>query len=143
MFRGKARCSMSERWRVASNGPGTAASPPPPRRLLDMGCSGGFSTNEMAKAFPGTDITGLDLSPHFLAAAKLQYPDLRFKHGLAEETGFPDASFDVVTLNFLLHELPLSASRAVLKEARRVLAPGGVLAILDVDPRCLLKLPPY
>jgi len=113
-----------------------------PATLLDMGCSGGFSTFEMAKAFPGVDTTGIDLSPHFLAVASKTYPQLNFKHRLAEDTKFEDESFDVVTLNFLLHECPKASSEAILSEAFRVLKPGGVLAVLDVDPRRLLELPP-
>merc|ERR1719277_2452569 len=61
---------------------------------------------------------------------------------MAEATGLPDESVDVVTFNYLLHELPLAASRAALREACRVLKPGGMVAVLDVDPRRLLELPP-
>jgi len=55
---------------------------------------------------------------------------------------FADSTFDVVTINFLLHELPLATTREVLCEARRVLRPGGILSVLDLDARRLLELPP-
>jgi len=142
MFRGAAREVIAETWFAAR---GMSADEQPtegPKTLLDIGCSGGFSTQEMAKAFPGVEATGVDLSPYYLSVAKFLYPQHRFMHALAEETGLPDESFDVVTLNFLLHELPLDASRATLREACRLLAPGGMIAILDVDPRRLLELPP-
>ena len=54
----------------------------------------------------------------------------------------PDNSFDMVAFNFLLHELPLDVSRRALREAARVLRPRGLVAVLDVDPRRLLELPP-
>jgi ubiquinone/menaquinone biosynthesis C-methylase UbiE len=140
MFRGAARDAMAEYWTLSHSDPSPAAAP---STLLDVGCSGGFSTHEMTRAFPGVEAMGIDLSPHYLAVAQHTYPELSFVHGLAERTGLPDASFDVVTLNFLLHELPLAATQEVLKEAYRVLKPGGMIAVLDVDPRRLLELPPF
>ena len=40
------------------------------RDALDVGCSAGTSTQHLAEAFPAAEITGLDLSPHFLAVAE-------------------------------------------------------------------------
>mmetsp|Transcript_41797 Transcript_41797/g.108248 ORF Transcript_41797/g.108248 Transcript_41797/m.108248 type:complete len:425 (+) Transcript_41797:102-1376(+) len=142
MFRGSARREIAEYWR-SSHLVSIDGLPEQPRTLLDLGCSGGFSTNQMAEAFPGVEATGLDLSPYYLSVAQHTYSDMTFVHGRAESTGLTDASFDVVTLNFILHELPLEASQEVIREAYRLLAPGGVIAILDVDPRRLLELPPF
>jgi len=143
LFRGAARDSIAQYWSTVHGEITGDSQLPAPRTLVDLGCSGGFSTKEMSLAFPGVQCTGLDLSPHCLAVAKQCYPEFRFLHGLAERTDFPDGSFDVVTLNFILHELPLAASSEVLAEAFRLLAPGGIIAILDVDPRRLLELPPF
>ncbi|CAJ1386444.1 unnamed protein product [Effrenium voratum] len=134
-FRGGARRAIQDFW--------AAGADKDPETLLDLGCSGGFSSKEMSKAFPTTKVSGMDLSPYFLSVAKQCYPQIEFLHGNAESTGLPDESFDVVTLNFLLHELPLDASRKVLREASRLLKPGGVLAVLDVDPKQLSALPPF
>mmetsp|Transcript_62156 Transcript_62156/g.148274 ORF Transcript_62156/g.148274 Transcript_62156/m.148274 type:complete len:415 (+) Transcript_62156:161-1405(+) len=134
-FRSTARNTFADAWRERK---GTEL----PKNLLDMGCSCGFSTADMVRAFPGVSATGLDLSPYFLAAAKRQYPELDFVHRLAEETEFAANSFDVVTINFLLHEVPLETSQKILAECHRILKPGGMLAILDVDPKRLLELPP-
>jgi ubiquinone/menaquinone biosynthesis C-methylase UbiE len=138
LFRGAARTSINDYWQETRTEPGAAA-----QKLLDVGCSGGFSSNEMAKVFPEAKITGVDLSPYFLSVAKHTYPHLDFVHANAEDTKLPAESQDVAALNFILHELPLEASRAVLQEMHRVTAPGGVIAILDVDPRRLLELPPF
>merc|ERR1719343_864791 len=143
MYRGVAREAISGYWHSVCGGQlGADDSVVLPRTLLDIGCSGGFSTQEMSTAFPGVRAIGLDLSPYFLSVAKLTYPEHEFRHGMAESTGMPDNSVDAVTFNFLLHELPLAASQAALREAHRVLRPGGMLAVLDVDPRRLLELPP-
>eukprot|EP00929_Paragymnodinium_shiwhaense_P031625 TRINITY_DN17673_c0_g1_i1.p1 TRINITY_DN17673_c0_g1~~TRINITY_DN17673_c0_g1_i1.p1 ORF type:complete len:426 (+),score=101.18 TRINITY_DN17673_c0_g1_i1:113-1390(+) len=135
-YRGAARDAVKAKWQSLHG------EERQPTRLLDVGCSGGFSTSEMAKAFPDVQATGIDLSPHFLAVASITYPEFKFEHRMAEATKFEDESFDVVTLNFLLHECPRETSQQILKEAYRVLKPGGVLSVLDVDPRRLLELPP-
>ena len=45
----------------------------------------------------------------------------------------------------LFHELPQSAAIAILNEARRLLRPGGHLAIMDMNPKSEIysKMPPY
>ena len=50
---------------------------------------------------------------------------------LAESLRYADASFDTTILFFLLHELPQDARRAALREAIRVLRPGGQLLIAE------------
>lgn len=138
MYRGAARAAIAEKWaKVHGWRPST------PRRLLDVGCSGGYSTEQMAQVFPGVEAVGLDLSPHFLAVASHTYPELQFVHGQAEQLPFQEGEFDVVTFNYIAHELPKAASIQALEEAWRVTAPGGMVAVLDVDPRRLLELPPF
>jgi ubiquinone/menaquinone biosynthesis C-methylase UbiE len=60
---------------------------------------------------------------------------IRYVHGLGEACGLPDDSIDLVSYQFVVHECPEAAIRAQLAEARRVLRPGGVLMIVDNDPR--------
>jgi SAM-dependent methyltransferase len=48
------------------------------------------------------------------------------------------ASFDLVTLQYVCHELPASATRAVLAEVARLLRPCGVVALVDQDPESAL-----
>jgi len=49
-----------------------------------------------------------------------------------EATGLPTASQDVVSIQFVLHEAPAQGRAALLAEARRVLKPGGLLAVVDI-----------
>jgi SAM-dependent methyltransferase len=68
------------------------------------------------------------------APSSTTLPAITWHHGAAEATGLPDAAYDLITLQFVCHELPQSATRAVLAEASRLLRPGGVIALVDQDP---------
>ncbi|AFY81585.1 class I SAM-dependent methyltransferase [Oscillatoria acuminata] len=120
-----------------------------PQAILDLGCSVGMSTVALQKLYPQATLTGLDLSPYFLAVAQYKseqhYPDITWVHAAAESTGLADASFDLVSSCLMFHELPADASRQILQEARRLLRPGGHLAIMDMNPQSEIyaKMPPY
>lgn len=45
-----------------------------------------------------------------------------------------DRSEDLVTASYLVHELPADSTRSFLRDARRVLKPKGVVALVDGDP---------
>jgi ubiquinone/menaquinone biosynthesis C-methylase UbiE len=127
----------------------TAAIPTLPRDILDIGCSVGMSTFALAAVYPQAKFTGLDLSPYFLAVANYRSFERNAKinwvHATAESTGLADASFDLVSICLVCHELPQSASRQIFQEARRLLRPGGYLAIMDMNPKSEVyaKMPPY
>lgn len=106
-----------------------------PRRILDLGCGTGTQTLALKKAFPLATVTGLDLSPYMLAVAdhKAQQANLsiHWRSGLAEATGLPDQQFDLITAALLFHETPPTISQAILREAFRLLTPGGQMLVLD------------
>ena len=118
----------------------------PVHNALDLGCSVGVSTLALADWLEARQAThgggpvrvqGLDLSPQMLAVARVRDGKGRiaaWHHAAAEATGLPAASFDLVTLQYVCHELPAAATRAVLAEAARLLRPGGVIALVDQDP---------
>jgi ubiquinone/menaquinone biosynthesis C-methylase UbiE len=124
---------------------------PDPQVILDIGCSVGMSSFALQALYPQAQITGIDLSPYFLAVAQYQAQrrnlaqPITWVHAAAEATGFPDASFDLVSAHLVFHELPQSAAVEILREARRVLRPGGHLAIMDMNPHSevFAKMPPY
>ena len=115
-------------------------------RVVDLGCSVGVSTQALARwlnaraeanGVLAPTLIGLDLSPEMLSVARVR--DLQglvndWRHAAAEDTGLATASVDLVSLQFVCHELPQSATRAVLAEAFRLLRPGGVLLMVDQDP---------
>ncbi len=123
--------------------------PNSPERILDIGCSVGMSTLALQETFPQAQITGLDLSPYFLAVARSRSgkapASITWKHAPAESTDLPAASFDLVSACLLFHELPQQAARQILREARRLLRPGGTMALMDMNPRSEVyaSMPPY
>ncbi|EFJ05194.1 hypothetical protein SELMODRAFT_137556 [Selaginella moellendorffii] len=127
----------------------------PVSQVLDVGCSVGLSTIYLAEAFPSAQVTGLDLSPYFLAVAqhkekqriadgKLQRNPIRWRHANGEHTGFPSCTFDIVSIAYVIHECAVHATKGLLKEAYRILKPGGTIAITDNSPKSkiLQSLPP-
>ena len=115
-----------------------------PRRILDLGCGTGSTTLMLKQAFPQAQVTGLDLSPYMLVMAdhkaKTAGLNIQWRHGNAEETGFPDASFDVVTASLLFHETPPTATKSILRECFRLLMPGGEVLILDGNQKTLRQV---
>ena len=120
--------------------------------ILDLGCSVGISTIELHRYFSQKqqqpiNTIGLDLSPYMLAVAKTtdtQQEISQWLHGLGESTGLADNSLDLVTLQFLIHELPRQATVKIFEEVLRILKPGGVMAIVDNNPASAViqNLPP-
>ena len=120
--------------------------------ILDLGCSVGISTLSLHRYFfqrqdRTIDTIGLDLSPYMLAVAQTsdtQQEVSQWIHGLGEATGLADNSLDLVTLQFVIHELPRQATTAIFKEVLRILKPGGVMGIVDNNPASpvIQSLPP-
>ena len=114
----------------------------PPTTIVDLGCGVGMSTLALQDIYPQAQITGVDLSPYFLAVASYRTAqnqnssqDINWLNVAAEDTGLPDNSCDLVSACLVFHELPLSAAQEIILEARRILRPGGHLAIMDMNPR--------
>jgi ubiquinone/menaquinone biosynthesis C-methylase UbiE len=112
-----------------------------PRRILDLGCGTGSTTLMLKQRFPEAEVIGLDLSPYMLVRAEHKAEaaalDIHFRHGNAEKTGYPDASFDLVTASLLFHETPPAISLKILQETFRLLTSGGQVLILDGSQRTL------
>ena len=112
-----------------------------PRRIIDLGCGTGSTTLMLKQAFPDAEVMGVDLSPYMLVMADRKAAEaelaIQWRQGNAENTGLPNASFDVVTASLLFHETPPHVTRSILREAFRLLVPGGQVIILDGNQKSL------
>lgn len=103
--------------------------------VLDAGCGTGTLLAQLRRQAPNAQLFGLDASTGMLAQARRslvgQRIELRF--GDACRLPFPDAAMDLVILASVLHYLRRPS--VACAEARRVLRPGGTLAIIDYLPR--------
>ena len=121
-----------------------------PQNILDLGCSVGMSSFALQECYPTAQVTGLDLSPYYLAVAqykaqKHQITSVNWKHAAAESTGLTEGTYDMVSSFLMFHELPQTASREIVQEAYRLLRPGGYFTMMDMNPQSPIygKMPPY
>ncbi|RKD94031.1 class I SAM-dependent methyltransferase [Halopiger aswanensis] len=100
-------------------------------RVLDVGCGTGVISLLLSEL--GHDVTGVDFAPEMLerARAKASAADrsIAFCRGDAETLPLPDDAFELVTARHLVWTLP--NPEAALAEWRRVLEPGGRVALLE------------
>jgi SAM-dependent methyltransferase len=107
-----------------------------PARILDIGCSVGHSTLPYVDAFPEAEVHAIDVS-----AAMVRYAHGRaealgkavhFAQQNAEHTNYPGGHFDLIVSHIMLHETSNRALRNIMRESRRLLAPGGLALHLEV-----------
>ena len=107
-----------------------------PARILDMGCTIGSSTTAWARAFPDAEVHAIDVGAPVLRYAHARSEALgipiHFSQQNAERTEFPDASFDLVVSQILIHETSLRSMPRIFGETRRLLKPGGVMLHMDI-----------
>lgn len=90
--------------------------------ILDVGCSGGISTEYILRGFPNaSSVYGLDLAVSSF-----------------HNNAFQKETFDIIIIcNFLFHEVPPDTTRVIFKEMLRLLKEGGILAVVDLDPEII------
>lgn len=107
-------------------------SPSPEKRALDLGCGTGNYTFAFAGEFKS--IIGLDINIDMLSAARAKsrqcnYSGIEFVLGDAVNTKFEDEQFDAIWSVSTLHYLKGTRQLWLLKEAFRILRPGGRLVV--------------
>ena len=113
------------------------------KRVLEVGCGTGELLRAVSRGATPARLVGLDPDQGMLdqAGAKFRASGVAAELvlGYAEALPFPDGSFDVVLSSLMFHHLDAATKRTALREWRRVLAPGGVLVLVDFGaPRSAL-----
>jgi ubiquinone/menaquinone biosynthesis C-methylase UbiE len=123
-------------YRDALNTPAFLAMLPPVRGLkgLDIGCGEGANTRQIARL--GARMHAIDIAPTFIrhaqAAEQAEALGIIYCTGDGMHLPFGEASFDFATAFMCLMDMPDQA--AVLREAHRVLRPGGFLQFSILHP---------
>jgi SAM-dependent methyltransferase len=98
--------------------------------VLDMGCGPGVETVAYKRAYPDAEVWGVDLSAPFLRFGHVWAEDqglaINFRQASAAETGFEDGKFDLILSHILFHETWHDILPGIMKEAHRLLRPGGI-----------------
>jgi SAM-dependent methyltransferase len=104
----------------------------PGQRVLDLGCGPGTITAGLADAIaPTGTLIAIDREPTQLPLARSAAPTARYAVAGAESLPIATHTLDVVFAHAVFEHLPNPA--AVLTEFRRVLRPGGLLALSSSD----------
>ena len=117
-------------------------------KVLDIGTGSGRLAVPIAREFPEANVTGVDIwqtvwsswglnkerAEKNAIVAKVDDRCL-FQYGSALELPFEDGEFALVVSGFTFHEIRVPDRTVLIKEALRVLAPGGILLICDLFPR--------
>jgi len=110
----------------------------PVRRVLELGCSVGQSTTALRSRFPAAEVWGIDVAAPMVSYARWRAgrlrSDVRFRRQAAEDIAFADQSFDLVYASLLFHEVPVPVGRRIVAQVARVLRPGGVFIVSDLNP---------
>jgi len=96
-----------------------------PRRIIDLGCGPGNSTQVLMARWPDASITGLDNSEQMIAVAKEKYPHGHWLQADIDDWQ-ADEAYDLVFSNAALQRLPNHAK--LFPHLLRQVKPGGVLA---------------
>lgn len=108
-------------------------------RVLDLGT--GTGALALRAAARGAEVTALDINPAMLEIARRKAKEAGLEGriawremGVAELDAFLDGEFDAVSAGLCFSELTPAERRYALRQARRLLRPGGLFLLVDEVP---------
>ncbi len=105
------------------------------KAVLEIGCNYGYNLNYFSKDL-SVDCYGIEPSDKAVLYGKSRWNDngmVHLEQGISNSLPYETHAFDVVTIGFLLYVTPRAILADSIKEANRVLRPGGFLVITDFD----------
>jgi ubiquinone/menaquinone biosynthesis C-methylase UbiE len=106
------------------------------KKVLDIGCGTGRIIRNLTER--GAVVTGADISTGMLAVAEEKFPRVTFAEGDIEKLPFKNEEFDVVVATFVI--VHVKELRKAFDEVYRVLKPGGVFVVTNINQRKAPKL---
>lgn len=132
---GQRLIAQAEYWRDTVILPGTSFERG--SRLLEVGCGVGAVLGILGRSFPGLTLSGVDISAEQIGFARRNLADLGLPADLrvadALDLPHPDRSFDHVWMMWILEHMTEDAAVRALREAHRVLVPGGTITVIEAD----------
>ncbi len=118
-------------------------------KILDIGCGDGGMAIYFQKHFPEATYYGIDISEESVKIANdRKLKNCHFIHSSGEKIPFEDHTFDIVMIAGVIMHVPKENHVDFIKEANRVLAIEGIMAIFEHNPynpvtRRIVKLCPF
>jgi ubiquinone/menaquinone biosynthesis C-methylase UbiE len=106
-------------------------------RVVEFGCGTGFYTATLGSKGDSVVATDLSLGMLALARERVSAANVSFQPEDCQSTSFRDGSFDTAFTSLVIH---FTEPRDALTEVHRILRPGGMLIITNLDPMALKGL---
>lgn len=97
------------------------------KKILDLGCAGGYMTNKIAQIFPQSQVWGVDVYPQAIAYAQNLFPNIHFQVADAHNLPFKKDSFDLIVCYETVEHV--SDPQKILQEMRRIITKKGVVLV--------------
>lgn len=103
------------------------------KNILDLGCGPGVYLSQLKKIdkIKELSLTGMDISSELITYARFSHPEMEWKEGSIYETNIDSESVDIAHCSFVF--IHLMNPFLALKEIYRILSPGGIFYISDVN----------
>jgi SAM-dependent methyltransferase len=98
---------------------------------LDVGCGTGLVDRHASSSF---ELHGVDVSPAMVEQARAANPEVEYAVSEPRRLPHPDARFDLAFAVCVLHHVERADRLPLLREMRRVVRPGGLVAVFEHNP---------
>lgn len=99
--------------------------------VVDLGCGPSTVLRRLARRRPDLVLTGVDIDQQMLSICQRRLPRARMLRASVDAVPIDDSSTDVVFSSLVFHHLSRPTKQGALREAQRMLRPGGTILLCD------------